>query len=168
MLWISGPNVMQGYLNMPEKTSEVIKDGWYVTGDFAQIDNEGFITITGRQSRFSKIGGEMVPHIKIEEELCKFLGGDHEKQPICVTAVPDSRKGERLIVLHTKLDKSPDELRKGLTAAGLPNLFIPSADSFMEIPELPILGTGKLDLKGMKALALTNFAEKAEKSAAAD
>lgn len=164
MLWISGPNVMKGYLHQPELTASVIKDGWYQTGDIAYIDEEGFIFITGRESRFSKIGGEMVPHIKIEEELCKILGGDFEKQPICVTAVPDSRKGERLIVLHTKLDKSPDELRKGLTAAGLPNLFLPSADSFLEIAELPILGTGKLDLKGMRALALERFAEKAEKS----
>ncbi len=161
MLWITGPNVMKGYLHQPELTAAVIKDGWYQTGDIAYIDDEGFIFITGRESRFSKIGGEMVPHIKIEEELLKLVGGEHDKQPLSVTAVPDSRKGERLIVLHTKLDKSVDELRKGLTAAGLPNLFIPGADSFLEIAELPILGTGKLDLKGMKALALERFAENA-------
>jgi acyl-[acyl-carrier-protein]-phospholipid O-acyltransferase/long-chain-fatty-acid--[acyl-carrier-protein] ligase len=160
MLWISGPNVMKGYLHEPELTASVIKDGWYQTGDIAYIDDEGFIFITGRESRFSKIGGEMVPHIKIEEELLKCIGGEYEKQPVCVTAIPDSRKGERLIVLHTKIDKSPDELRKALTAAGLPNLFLPSADSFLEIPELPILGTGKLDLKGMRSLALERFAEK--------
>ena len=69
MLLIKGPNVMKGYLGQPEKTAEVVRDGWYVTGDVAMIDAEGFIRITGRQSRFSKIGGEMVPHIRIEEAL---------------------------------------------------------------------------------------------------
>jgi len=155
MLWIAGPNVMQGYLHQPEKTAEVIKNGWYQTGDVAFIDEEGFIHITGRESRFSKIGGEMVPHIRIEEELEKLVGQAEDGKPqVAVTAVPDEKKGERLIVLHTKLSKSPDELRKGLTAAGLPNLFLPAADSFVEVAELPILGTGKLDLRGIKTLAV--------------
>ena len=69
MLLIKGPNVMQGYLGRPDLTAEVIRDGWYVTGDVAMIDEDGFIKITGRESRFSKIGGEMVPHIQIEETL---------------------------------------------------------------------------------------------------
>jgi acyl-[acyl-carrier-protein]-phospholipid O-acyltransferase/long-chain-fatty-acid--[acyl-carrier-protein] ligase len=155
MLWISGPNVMKGYLDQPEKTAEAIDRGWYKTGDVALIDDEGFIQITGRESRFSKIGGEMVPHIRIEEELEKLVGPDPDGKPkVAVTAVPDEKKGERLIVLHTKLDKSPDNLRKGLTAAGLPNLFVPSADSFIEVDALPILGTGKLDLRGIKSMAL--------------
>jgi acyl-[acyl-carrier-protein]-phospholipid O-acyltransferase/long-chain-fatty-acid--[acyl-carrier-protein] ligase len=155
MLWITGPNVMKGYLNQPEKTAEVIKDGWYQTGDVAVIDEEGFIHITGRESRFSKIGGEMVPHIRIEEELERLIGPSEDGKPqVAVTAVPDERKGERLVVLHTKLDRSPDELRKGLAAAGLPNLFIPAADSFYEVAELPVLGTGKLDLRGIKKAAL--------------
>jgi acyl-[acyl-carrier-protein]-phospholipid O-acyltransferase/long-chain-fatty-acid--[acyl-carrier-protein] ligase len=154
MLWIAGPNVMKGYLHQPEKTAEVIKDGWYMTGDIAFIDDEGFIHITGRESRFSKIGGEMVPHIRIEEELEKLVGPDPDGKPrVAVTAVGDEKRGERLVVLHTHLDKSPEELRKGLAAAGLPNLFIPDAGSFYEVPELPVLGTGKLDLRGIKTLA---------------
>lgn len=159
MLWIRGPNVMQGYMHQPELTAQVIKDGWYKTGDIAKIDEEGFIIITGRESRFSKIGGEMVPHIQIEEILCGLLKGqESDKQLVAVTAVPDEKKGERLIVLHTKLDIPIDDLRKGLSEAGLPNLFIPSTDSFAEVAELPVLGTGKLDLKGLKQAALARFA----------
>jgi acyl-[acyl-carrier-protein]-phospholipid O-acyltransferase / long-chain-fatty-acid--[acyl-carrier-protein] ligase len=155
MLWISGPNVMKGYMHQPELTAKAIQDGWYQTGDVAFIDDEGFIHITGRESRFSKIGGEMVPHIKIEEELEKLVGSTEDGKPqVAVTAVPDEKKGERLIVLHTKLARTPDELRKGLTEAGLPNLFIPGTDGFVEVDTLPILGTGKLDLKGIKALAV--------------
>jgi acyl-[acyl-carrier-protein]-phospholipid O-acyltransferase/long-chain-fatty-acid--[acyl-carrier-protein] ligase len=159
MLWISGPNVMQGYLHQPEKTAEVIRDGWYQTGDVAFIDEEGFIHITGRESRFSKIGGEMVPHIRIEEELERLLGPAEDGKPqIAVTAVPDPKKGERLIVLYTRLLRPIEELQKGLAEAGLPNLFIPDRDCFLEVPELPILGTGKLDLRGIKTLALERTA----------
>jgi acyl-[acyl-carrier-protein]-phospholipid O-acyltransferase/long-chain-fatty-acid--[acyl-carrier-protein] ligase len=154
MLWIKGPNVMQGYMHQPELTAQVIKDGWYQTGDVAFIDDEGFIHITGRESRFSKIGGEMVPHIKVEEELEKLVGSTEDGKPqVAVTSVPDERKGERLIVLHTPLAKSVEELRKGLTEAGLPNLFIPAADGFIQVESLPILGTGKLDLKAIKSMA---------------
>src|SRR5699024_9006820 len=111
MLMIKGPNVMHGYLDRPEQTAKVIKDGWYITGDVAFIDDEGFIHITGRQSRFSKIGGEMVPHIKVEEMLNELAGTANQEQiALAVTAVPDERKGERLIVLHTKLEKTPREL----------------------------------------------------------
>lgn len=161
LLLIKGPNVMRGYLNMPEKTASVIQDGWYETGDFAQIDNDGFITITGRQSRFSKIGGEMVPHIKIEETLTQILAQPDDEGPelrAVVTAVPDERKGERLVVIHKKISQSPQEVVNALSTAGLPNLWIPGADSFIEVEEIPILGTGKLDLKNVKSLALAKFA----------
>jgi acyl-[acyl-carrier-protein]-phospholipid O-acyltransferase / long-chain-fatty-acid--[acyl-carrier-protein] ligase len=160
MLWIKGPNVMQGYLNRPDLTDAVIRDGWYMTGDIGEIDADGFIRITARQSRFSKIGGEMVPHILVEEALARLVSTDDDEMfKVAVTAVRDERKGERLIVLHTKLDRSTEELRQGLAEAGLPNLFIPSADSFREVPELPVLGTGKLDLRGVKILAQEAFRE---------
>ena len=159
MLLIKGPNVMKGYLNQPELTAEKIQDGWYVTGDIAQIDAAGFISITGRESRFSKIGGEMVPHIGVEEELGSLLreGDEDEVLHAVVTSVPDKRKGERLVVAHTKISKIPSELIQGLIAKGLPSLWIPSEDSFFEVDEIPVLGTGKLDLKGLKAMALEHF-----------
>jgi acyl-[acyl-carrier-protein]-phospholipid O-acyltransferase/long-chain-fatty-acid--[acyl-carrier-protein] ligase len=157
MLLIRGPNVMQGYLNKPELTAEVVRDGWYTTGDIAILHPDGFIQITGRESRFSKIGGEMVPHIKIEETLQRIVGAGEEELKVAVTAVPDERKGERLVVLHTRLDKSPDQVCRDLAAAGLPNLWIPSPDSFLEVEQIPVLGTGKFDLKGMKEVALRKF-----------
>ena len=158
MLLISGPNVMKGYLDQPELTAEVIRDGWYVTGDVAVIDEDGFIRITGRLSRFSKIGGEMVPHIRIEEEIIKAMELDEEETAaVAVTAVPDARKGERLIVLHTGLAQTPKEICRKLSDAGLPSLWIPSPDSFRRIDEIPVLGTGKADLKRVKELALEEF-----------
>jgi len=159
MLLIKGPNVMKGYLGQPEKTAEVIRDGWYVTGDVAVVDEDGFIQITGRESRFSKIGGEMVPHIAIETALAQIIGGDEEEGlQAAVTAVPHEKKGERLIVIHLPIDLTPQQLCDGLSEAGLPNLYIPSPDSFHQVEELPLLGSGKLDLKGIRRIAKEQFA----------
>jgi acyl-[acyl-carrier-protein]-phospholipid O-acyltransferase/long-chain-fatty-acid--[acyl-carrier-protein] ligase len=157
LLKIKGPNIMLGYLNQPEKTAEMIQDGWYNSGDMAIIDDDGFIQITGRLSRFSKIGGEMVPHILIEQEIAKILEEDQsdEHEVLCaVTSVPDEKKGERLIVLHKPMKKTVREVTDRLQAAGLPNLFIPSSDGFIAVDRIPMLGTGKLDLRAMKDLAL--------------
>jgi acyl-[acyl-carrier-protein]-phospholipid O-acyltransferase/long-chain-fatty-acid--[acyl-carrier-protein] ligase len=160
MLKIKGPNVMLGYLNHPEKTAELIQDGWYTTGDIAVIDDDGFIRITGRQSRFSKIGGEMVPHIRIENELSRILDEQPNDEPeiLCaVTSVPDPTKGERLIVLHKPMKLTVREVTDRLQAAGLPNLWIPGSDSFLEVESIPLLGTGKLDLRGIKDVAMAHF-----------
>lgn len=160
ILKIKGPNVMLGYLNKPEKTTELIQDGWYNTGDMAKIDDDGFIEITGRQSRFSKIGGEMVPHIRIEQELSRILDDDLADEPevLCaVTAVPSAKKGERLIVLHKACSKPIPQAINELKACGLPNLWLPSQDSFLELEQIPLLGSGKLDLKAVKEVAMKHF-----------
>ncbi len=156
LLLIKGPNVMKGYLNQPEKTAEVLKDGWYNTGDIARVDEDGFIYITGRQSRFAKIGGEMVPLIRVENELLKIVGQTDEDgaPPLVVTSVPDEKKGERLVVLYTTLPKPIPQILEEMAATGLPNLWIPSADSFFQVDEIPILGSGKYDLKRIKQKAL--------------
>ena len=158
MLLIKGPNVMRGYMGDTTKTAEVVKEGWYVTGDIAIVDQQGFITITGRQSRFSKIGGEMVPHENVEAAIQKFVASeDDEGIRAAVASVPDEKKGERLVVVHTQLDHSPQEICDHLKSLGLPNIWIPSPDSFLQVETIPVLGTGKLDLKGLTELARKHF-----------
>ncbi len=154
LLMIKGPNVMKGYLNQPEKTAEVIQNGWYMTGDIAQIDEDGFITITDRLSRFSKIGGEMVPHIKVEEEIHRLL--NISEQRCVVASVPDQKKGERLVVLCLSSVDIPS-LIELLKSSDIPNLWKPSAESFCHVENFPVLGSGKLDLGALRKKALELF-----------
>lgn len=151
LMLIKGPNVMQGYLGKPELTAEVMRDGWYVTGDIARIDKDGFITITDRLSRFSKIGGEMVPHGAVEDVLLD--GIESEGRAVAVTSVKDERRGERLVVVHTPEAGTVDDLKDILAHSELPNLWKPRPADYVEVPELPLLGSGKLDLKHLRELA---------------
>jgi acyl-[acyl-carrier-protein]-phospholipid O-acyltransferase / long-chain-fatty-acid--[acyl-carrier-protein] ligase len=152
LLLVRGPNIMQGYLGRPDKTAEVLKDGWYVTGDIAAMDEDGFLQITDRLSRFSKIGGEMVPHIKVEEKLHEMAGVT--EQSFAVTGVPDEKKGERLVVLHKLVDGQLAACLEKLAQSDLPNLWKPRAEQFFHVDVLPYLGTGKLDLRAIRELAV--------------
>jgi acyl-[acyl-carrier-protein]-phospholipid O-acyltransferase/long-chain-fatty-acid--[acyl-carrier-protein] ligase len=158
MLLVKGPNVMSGYLGRKDLTDKAMRDGWYITGDIATLDEDGFLTITDRLSRFSKIGGEMVPHGKVEEALQQAAG--EEAQVFAVTGLPDEKKGERLVVLHTVEEtRIPDILEK-LPANGLPNLFIPARNQFVRVEALPLLGSGKLDLRGVKRIAMERLSSR--------
>jgi acyl-[acyl-carrier-protein]-phospholipid O-acyltransferase/long-chain-fatty-acid--[acyl-carrier-protein] ligase len=153
LLLFCGANVMRGYLGKEELTRQKIVDGWYITGDLARMDEDGFITLTGREERFAKVGGEMVPLERVEEELHGLLRTN--ERVLAVTAIPDERKGERLIVLHLPLNGTDvQQLWQQLNSRGLPNLYIPSPRDFFQVPELPLLGTGKLDIKKCKEKAL--------------
>ncbi len=151
LLLVRGPNVMQGYLNRPDKTAEVLREGWYETGNIASLDEEGFLQITDRLSRFSKIGGEMVPHVKIEEKLHELASV--RELTFAVAGVPDEKKGERLVVLHTLGEAPLAELLKRLPQLDLPNLWIPKANQFFTVVELPHLASGKLDLRRIREAA---------------
>ncbi len=151
MLLVKGPNVMKGYLGKPEKTAEVLHDGWYTTGDVALMEEDGFLTITDRLSRFSKIGGEMVPHIRIEDKLHELAGVT--EQVFAVTALPDEKKGERIVVVSTLSTEKLAPVLEKLAQCDLPALWKPRPNQFFHVDVLPILGTGKIDLRGVKALA---------------
>lgn len=151
LLLVRGPNIMQGYLGRPEKTAEVLREGWYNTGDIAIMDEDGFLSIADRLSRFSKIGGEMVPHIKVEDKLHEVAG--LTEQAFAVTCVPDERKGERLIVLHTLSAEKLEACLQGFSECELPALWKPKAGQFFHVETLPYLGSGKLDLRRLREIA---------------
>jgi acyl-[acyl-carrier-protein]-phospholipid O-acyltransferase/long-chain-fatty-acid--[acyl-carrier-protein] ligase len=156
LLLVRGPNVMKGYLGRPTETAKVLRDGWYVTGDIAALDEDGFLEITDRLSRFSKIGGEMVPHIKVEEKLQELA--DASEQIFAVTSCADEKKGERLLVLHTLEDNRLSECLSRLSECGLPNLWMPRQDAFYKVDALPLLGSGKLDLRRIRQIGLERSA----------
>ena len=143
---------MKGYLGEPERTKEVIRDGWYVTGDIARMNRNGFITITGRLSRFSKIAGEMVPHELVEREINALIHA--EERIVAVAGAPDEKRGEKLLVFYTDPGKiAPEELVKQLRARGIPNLWLPRPENFIPVDVIPTLGNGKLDLTALKILS---------------
>jgi len=156
LLVVRSPARMLGYLERDDLTEKAFVLDGYDTGDVGYVDDDGFVTITGRLARFAKVGGEMVPldHVeeRLAEELRKLEGGDDGGAPdLAVAAVPDRSKGERMVVLHTGMRTEPADL---LAEAGdLPALFRPRARDFHRVDELPVLGTGKRDIKGLRALA---------------
>lgn len=153
MILVKGPQIMQGYMNHPDATAKVLKDGWYNSGDLGYLDPDGFLKITGRLSRFSKIAGEMVPHLGVESALMEAAGVD--EMALAVTAVPDEKRQERLVVVHAKLPIEPTEIVKKLIASGLPKLWIPAAEDFVRVEAVPRLGPGgKVDLRRLKEIAL--------------
>jgi acyl-[acyl-carrier-protein]-phospholipid O-acyltransferase / long-chain-fatty-acid--[acyl-carrier-protein] ligase len=151
LVLVKGPNVMRGYLGRNDLTQAAFRDGWYITGDQGSLSEDGFLKITGRLSRFSKIGGEMVPHILIEEALNEAVPAG--TQLFAVSAVADEKKGEKLVVLHTADDAQVEHAFLALGAKDLPNLFLPRRDQFYRVEAIPILGTGKLDLRALRRLA---------------
>jgi acyl-[acyl-carrier-protein]-phospholipid O-acyltransferase/long-chain-fatty-acid--[acyl-carrier-protein] ligase len=161
LIWVTGPNVMLGYLDDPEQTANAVSDGWYNTKDIGKLDEDGFLTITGRSMQFSKIAGETIPHLLIERAIARLLHAENADTPVvAVTAVPDRRKGERIVIVHAPISMTPPEIGAGLRGAGLPPLYIPMADSYIEVDAVPVLPSGKIDLGAIRAIAADHFAER--------
>jgi acyl-[acyl-carrier-protein]-phospholipid O-acyltransferase/long-chain-fatty-acid--[acyl-carrier-protein] ligase len=152
MLWLRGPNIFEGYLDAPELTSEVLRDGWFKTGDIGRFDEDGFLYIEGRLSRFSKIGGEMVPHETVEQKILSVLQTtDHSDRVIAVVGVADEAKGEALVLLSS-IEIDLPQVRTALSEIGVPNLWIPK--TVRRVDAIPVLASGKLDLAGCKKMAM--------------
>ena len=156
MIWFKGPNVFKGYLKQPRKTEDVLKDDWFRTGDIGRLDEDGFLFIEGRLSRFSKIGGEMVPHETVEEHITRAFHLESESERrIAVVGVPDNDKGEALILLSTIASEAVKQeiiqLRYTLLEQGVPSLWIPKR--IVRVEQIPVLASGKLDIKACEKLA---------------
>jgi len=156
IIWFKGANIFNGYLGNPKKSAEVLRDGWFRTGDVGRMDKDGFLFIEGRISRFSKIAGEMVPHETVEAAINKVLQLDSEaERRIAVVGVPDEQKGEAIILLSTvcgpALEQECIDLRYKLLDEGLPSLWTPR--QIVPVREIPVLASGKLDLKSCQDLA---------------
>ena len=159
ILDLQGANVFRGYLNNREATETAFQEGWFRTGDLARIDTDGYLFIEGRISRFSKLGGEMVPHGRVEQIVAECFGLEDAESPlVAVTGVSDEVKGEALVLLSA-VEITVSELRARLLEAGLPNLWIPRI--ILRVDAIPSLASGKLDLKALDALAVRKLRESA-------
>lgn len=159
ILWLRGPNIFNGYLNRDDLTEKVLEDGWFKTNDVARFDEDGFLYIEGRMSRFSKIAGEMVPHEMVEAAVDKVLELDKEDvRKIAIVSVPDAAKGEAIGLLSTvsgdMLAQEVIDIRYKLLDEGLPSLWCPKI--IIPVSEIPILASGKLDLKACQTIGQAN------------
>ena len=157
MIWLKGPNIFPGYLGGPEADRDIFVDGWLKTGDIGSADEFGFLKIEGRISRFSKIGGEMVPHEALEAAIMNIWNLDpaDEERRIAVVTIPDPVKGEAVALLTTLVTDYVHQartlIRHGLIDQGLPALWCPK--EIIPVEHIPVLPSGKLDIKQCRMLA---------------
>ncbi len=158
MIVVGGVNVMKGYLHASDNTNQILlyQHGirWYKTGDKGRLDQEGFLTILDRYSRFAKLAGEMVSLGAVESQAQLAIQNDEVN--ILAVAVPDLKKGEKIVLLHSGL-MSSDDLSTRVRASNLPNLMQPA--HYIHVKALPSLGSGKIDFAGAKKIAMEFFVQ---------
>jgi acyl-[acyl-carrier-protein]-phospholipid O-acyltransferase / long-chain-fatty-acid--[acyl-carrier-protein] ligase len=147
-LHVKGPNVMLGYMRAEKPgVLEPPVDGWYDTGDIVGLDSQGFVRIMGRAKRFAKIGGEMVSLAAVEAMAADLFPAAMS----VAAALPDARKGERIVLLTQASDATRDAFIKHTREKSLSELTIPA--DVLVVPSLPLLGSGKPDFTACTALA---------------
>ncbi len=158
MIWLKGVNVFSGYVDRDNLNAEILRDGWFKTGDLGYVDLNNILTLGGRRSRFSKIGGEMVPHEVVENAIADFAPapeGFAGGRTVAIVGVPDKQKGEALVLLssvhHHQLTQALDDIRAHLADQGIPRLWAPR--EIIPVEAIPMLPTGKMDLKGCQIMA---------------
>ena len=149
-LLVRGPNVMRGYVNPEANASFQALGGWYDTGDIVRVDEDGFIHILGRLKRFAKIGGEMVSLGAVEEALAGAFPEYGLGFGVAVIARPDEEQGEHLIAVTNEAKLTAAQIRQAIQARGLGNLAVPR--QIKVLPELPRLGTGKVDHRQLEKM----------------
>jgi acyl-[acyl-carrier-protein]-phospholipid O-acyltransferase / long-chain-fatty-acid--[acyl-carrier-protein] ligase len=152
LLLVRGPNLMRGYLNAPAQTAEVLRDGWYITGDIATLDEDGFLQITDRLIPFSRVGGRVVLHLDLEEKLHELIGSC--QRSLVVSGVGGHRHGNQFVVFHCLDQPTLQNLWSKLPQLDLPKPWVPEKNQFFQLDALPLLSSGKLDLRHVCELAL--------------
>ncbi|MDX8494512.1 AMP-binding protein [Mesorhizobium sp. VK22B] len=147
-LWLDGPNMMMGYMTADRPGELQPLEGWHDTGDIVSVDRDGFITIRGRAKRFAKIAGEMVSLGAVEMLVQSLWPEDRH----AAVAVPDKRRGERIVLVTTADDASAEELRQFGKKAGAAELMVPN--DIVKVEEIPVLGSGKTDYVSARKLAI--------------
>ncbi len=151
-LWLSGPNMMIGYMTA-DRPGELqpLADKWHDTGDIVAIDRDGFIAIRGRAKRFAKIAGEMVSLGAVEMLVQSLWPEQHH----AAVAVPDKRRGERIVLVTTADDANPEQLRQFGKTHGAAELMVPN--DIVKVKQIPLLGSGKTDYVSTRKLALEHL-----------
>ena len=149
-LFVRGPNVMKGYLNADANSKFLALDGWYDTGDIVNVDGDGYMYVRGRMKRFAKVSGEMVSLTAVEDALAGAFPQYGLRCQLAIITRPDEDKGEALIAVTNEPKLTLDEIRVVIKAKGLTNLCVPR--EIKAVKEIPKLGTGKVDHRGLQAL----------------
>ncbi len=155
-MWITGPNVMMGYMSADKPgILQPLPAGWHDTGDIVSFDREGFLTIRGRAKRFAKIAGEMVSLGAVEMLVQSLWPADRH----AIVAIPDKRRGERIVLITTAADADAAMLRQAGKQAGVTELALPQ--DIIKVEEIPILGTGKTDYVATRQMAIDRLGQPA-------
>ncbi|WP_433563234.1 acyl-CoA synthetase [Nocardia sp. CA-151230] len=145
---VGGPNVMRGYWKQPEVTADVLREGWFHSGDVATVDADGYVFIVDRIKDMIISGGENIYPAEVENELCR-----HPAVASCaVIGVPDDRWGEvgKAVVVAVGSERPDPAELLGFLRERLAAFKVPKSVEYVD--ELPVTGSGKIRKADVKRL----------------